>query len=1139
MFVQWEQIAPEDRSVHAIQLIERLPSEPIGDLLATIIPVPPEQLEFVADLMVSFFHQTQEFIRTPVWNEPQEAKWFLPLRYALDFRDQAKNLREFWAYAVDMLAAGTGREAKEIKTILNDLISGAIQENLAKWGAMGTVFQSQIAHSPQLTHAEAIQSVKEEQKWRQTNTDRGDTQNSETPSIREENEAKPGLFPSNPVWEDPLDQEKAAYDRLKLGVKFILEGKLLLDGREIKAPQIKQLLRQLISDRGVELIGELRKRLPNLIGNRESHLFSRLIEQLDDPSMLRLVDQFLPGTQAPMKLWVNALRTWIWEDHLTEDWILRGNPSMTPWLFVFKAIWNKSERSELFANIWEDLCLHITASSEKTISDLTSRLNAILLAEKSSDQQDLALLQAQLRRISKKYDENTPLKQDGDELLEEPIPEQKTDFEEKANSDPEETVDPDHEEIDHAVDSEEVEGSETYLELLLHYLEGTNLYRGALAALAKQLTPHKHKLSSEHVRRIAQVVAKQLEKPNRIQAAEIGRRLIQVLNSKEIVLLIREMTASFEIKTKSLFEIWIQYLSKSGSQIRMLQQFKEPSPQFSLLLWVFETRFNLPPFNELLEGSLFRMGSTMDFSAKEMATRLRTFLATQNEGNNAQNLALIEELDRFIQNPNQAPSADSKRIELQDNPLETSTQANTAKSTISHSPSSEKQDSIREMEAEQEHVEENEEPTTFLGELVFKFNGDEQVNLSDSKNPDLLVNLQDTPEESSGIPDAMALANHEEQLTSAIKELDALLEYPGFLSGSPTENLGDLVPQLRAHLQQHKDRAKDLFNNTSSHPNSIQRLAFLPIAFTEALLEAVIESDQHSTLLTFFVKLHGLFLQAERTAEARILREHSLLHFGAATNPPEDLPNYLTSIAEYLSQKSALAREEILRDLMTFTSEIAEELELEIAPTLSAWKDEIEAFSDQSQKEVKFPEEKADPHPAASSEAIPIDNAGMFIIFAILPAILKNVGYLEPGNDFKDEATRIRAASWLRYLIRPDNEGQPKDESLLRILMGLNEESELLPGKELSESEMSMAHQTLSAILESWPGMEELGTDEFRKNWLQRRGQVYAEKVHQWKLFVKRRGMDGLIDRLPWPYQQFQAPWTANKIQVSWNDVEG
>lgn len=168
-----------------------------------------------------------------------------------------------------------------------------------------------------------------------------------------------------------------------------------------------------------------------------------------------------------------------------------------------------------------------------------------------------------------------------------------------------------------------------------------------------------------------------------------------------------------------------------------------------------------------------------------------------------------------------------------------------------------------------------------------------------------------------------------------------------------------------------------------------------------------------------------------------------------------------------------------------------------------------------------------------SDQSLAVENAGLVLVWPFLkPAFLK-LGWLSE-HQFKDRATIEKVMSWLHYLVY---EAMPEDESPLllnKLICGLEAEEVLtLNHIRLSRKELLEAEEVKLAVIRNWPALKTTATAALKESFFKRNG-LLKYKDDNWYLNIERKGIDVLIDRLPWPIAHIKLPWNNYMIHVNW-----
>jgi hypothetical protein len=167
-------------------------------------------------------------------------------------------------------------------------------------------------------------------------------------------------------------------------------------------------------------------------------------------------------------------------------------------------------------------------------------------------------------------------------------------------------------------------------------------------------------------------------------------------------------------------------------------------------------------------------------------------------------------------------------------------------------------------------------------------------------------------------------------------------------------------------------------------------------------------------------------------------------------------------------------------------------------------------------------------------DALLVLTAGLPLAWPFLPALFASLGLLEEtGQAFEGVAAPHRAAALLHYLATGDRSCPEQSLPLAKILVGLDLDAVHQLGEPLSEKEAASADALLEAMLGHAPMLGKISSTGLRHSFLIRRGSLCTRDGH-WLLRVERRGIDILLDRLPWSFSWVCLPWMEAPLQVEW-----
>ena len=195
-----------------------------------------------------------------------------------------------------------------------------------------------------------------------------------------------------------------------------------------------------------------------------------------------------------------------------------------------------------------------------------------------------------------------------------------------------------------------------------------------------------------------------------------------------------------------------------------------------------------------------------------------------------------------------------------------------------------------------------------------------------------------------------------------------------------------------------------------------------------------------------------------------------------------------------------------------------------------------------SPKDPALPEKSAppapdEPPPPESGEAIFIGNAGLVLLAPYLPALFDRLGVLTSNADGKPHIEGIEAMSRAVHLLQymaDERLDAPEHELVLnKLLCGLPSAQPVLPSLAAEPADLELCDGLLGAMIANWPIIAGTSLAGLRETFLQREGRLRHEE-DAWRLQVQRKGLDVLVDRVPWTFATIFHRWMPQPLQVTW-----
>ena len=167
-----------------------------------------------------------------------------------------------------------------------------------------------------------------------------------------------------------------------------------------------------------------------------------------------------------------------------------------------------------------------------------------------------------------------------------------------------------------------------------------------------------------------------------------------------------------------------------------------------------------------------------------------------------------------------------------------------------------------------------------------------------------------------------------------------------------------------------------------------------------------------------------------------------------------------------------------------------------------------------------------------SVEDIYIANAGIVLATPFVPRLFSMLN-LTNGGKFNDPQAVERAVHLLQFAVNESCDSPAIQLALNRVLCGVPAGVPIIRDIELLASERDGIEGMLAAIINNWAGIGTASVQSLRESFLQRAGRLQL-KGDVWRLTVEPKGIDVLLDRLPWSFSVIKHPWMLRPIHVKW-----
>lgn len=166
------------------------------------------------------------------------------------------------------------------------------------------------------------------------------------------------------------------------------------------------------------------------------------------------------------------------------------------------------------------------------------------------------------------------------------------------------------------------------------------------------------------------------------------------------------------------------------------------------------------------------------------------------------------------------------------------------------------------------------------------------------------------------------------------------------------------------------------------------------------------------------------------------------------------------------------------------------------------------------------------------AQHIYVHNAGLVILWPYWQTFFERLNMLE-NDRFKDADTAYRAVHLLQYMVT-GHAGHPEYHLVLnKLICGVQSGRPVVRSVELTEDEMQLADDLLDNLIQQWTIVSNSDRAAIRESFLQRNGRISVDD-DAIRLTVEKRGIDVLMDHLPWPISVIRLPWMNKPLYVSW-----
>jgi hypothetical protein len=163
---------------------------------------------------------------------------------------------------------------------------------------------------------------------------------------------------------------------------------------------------------------------------------------------------------------------------------------------------------------------------------------------------------------------------------------------------------------------------------------------------------------------------------------------------------------------------------------------------------------------------------------------------------------------------------------------------------------------------------------------------------------------------------------------------------------------------------------------------------------------------------------------------------------------------------------------------------------------------------------------------------IRIYNSGLILLWPFFTRFFEELALIKNG-EFANEESRNRAVFLLQQLVFNQIDFPEYDLTLNKLMVGLPLEGHLSPIAELTKDEKDLSISLLNGFMSNWDKVKNSSIAGVQETFLQREG-ILKIKKESIVLVIEKKGVDVLLNSLPWNISIIKLTWMEKPIYVEW-----
>lgn len=163
---------------------------------------------------------------------------------------------------------------------------------------------------------------------------------------------------------------------------------------------------------------------------------------------------------------------------------------------------------------------------------------------------------------------------------------------------------------------------------------------------------------------------------------------------------------------------------------------------------------------------------------------------------------------------------------------------------------------------------------------------------------------------------------------------------------------------------------------------------------------------------------------------------------------------------------------------------------------------------------------------------VKISNAGLILFWPFLTRLFEHLSLVKNGA-FINHECQNRAVYILQYLVYNTIDFPEYKLVLNKLLVGMQSQDHLVPFITLTDDEKDSAQSLLKGLINNWEKVKNSTPEGIQETFLKREG-ILRFKTDKVTLEVEKKGVDILLESIPWNISLIKLAWMKVPIYVEW-----